>query len=80
MPGPTELALLLVIVLIVFGAGRLPQVFEALGDGVKKFRDAQREDKDPPRDVEVREASKPMLEKGDAHAVADAEEVKQRSA
>lgn len=38
--GPGELLIILVIVLIVFGAGRLPQVFSSLGKGVKEFRDA----------------------------------------
>src|SRR6187200_1751125 len=38
--GPTELIIILVIILIVFGAGRLPQVFSSLGKGVKEFRDA----------------------------------------
>ena len=43
-PGPMELGLILVIVLIFFGAGKLPQVFESFGLAVKKFRDAQKED------------------------------------
>lgn len=38
--GPTELVIILVIILIIFGAGRLPQVFSSLGKGVKEFRDA----------------------------------------
>ena len=38
--GPPELLLILVLVLIVFGAGKLPQVFSSLGKGVKEFRDA----------------------------------------
>jgi sec-independent protein translocase protein TatA len=46
--GPWELAIILVIVLILFGAGRLPQVFSSFGEGIKAFRDAQ---KDPPKDV-----------------------------
>lgn len=44
MPGPLELMLVLFMVLIVFGAGRLPQVFESFGKGIKSFKDAQRED------------------------------------
>ena len=48
MPSPPELILLLVIVLIFFGAGKLPQVFGALGKGLKSFKDAQ---KDEPVDV-----------------------------
>jgi sec-independent protein translocase protein TatA len=38
--GPTELILILAVVLIIFGAGKLPQVFGALGKGVKEFRNA----------------------------------------
>jgi sec-independent protein translocase protein TatA len=38
--GAPELILILIIVLVVFGAGRLPQVFSSLGKGVREFRDA----------------------------------------
>jgi sec-independent protein translocase protein TatA len=44
MPGTTELILILVIVLIFFGAGRLPEVFGQFGKGIKSFKDAQKED------------------------------------
>jgi len=37
-PGPMELVVILVIVLIIFGAGRLPQVAGALGKGIRQFR------------------------------------------
>ena len=37
--GGPELIFLLVIVLIVFGAGKLPDVFGQLGKGVRTFRD-----------------------------------------
>jgi sec-independent protein translocase protein TatA len=38
--GPGELLIVLVIVLILFGAGKLPQVFSSLGKGVREFREA----------------------------------------
>lgn len=38
--GPTELLLILALVLIIFGAGKLPQVFGSLGKGIKEFREA----------------------------------------
>jgi sec-independent protein translocase protein TatA len=47
--GPWELGLILVIVLILFGAGRLPQVFASFGEGLKAFRDAQKDE--PPDDT-----------------------------
>jgi sec-independent protein translocase protein TatA len=37
--GGPELILLLVVVLIVFGAGKLPSVFGQLGKGVRTFRE-----------------------------------------
>jgi len=44
MFGPWELGIILVIVLILFGAGRLPQVLESFGQGIKAFRNAQKDD------------------------------------
>ncbi len=44
--GGGELVFVLVIVLIVFGAGKLPDVLGQLGRGVKTFRDeSSNEDK-----------------------------------
>lgn len=56
LPGPTELALILVIILIVFGAGKLPQVMKSMGEGIKMFREAQTPDAggSAPRDVTPR--------------------------
>lgn len=38
--GPMELVIILVIVLLIFGVGKLPQVGEALGKGLKSFQKA----------------------------------------
>ncbi len=40
--GPLEIGLILVIILIVFGTGKLPQVGNAIGKGLRAFRNAQR--------------------------------------
>lgn len=42
--GGPELVVLLLIVLIIFGAGKLPEVGGALGRGIKEFRSAQTEE------------------------------------
>src|ERR671939_183343 len=39
--GGPELIIILVIVLIVFGAGKLPNVMKDVGRGVKEFKRAQ---------------------------------------
>jgi len=43
-PSAPELLVVLAIVLIFFGAGKLPAVFKQLGSGLKAFKDAQKED------------------------------------
>jgi sec-independent protein translocase protein TatA len=44
--GPTELIIILVLVLIIFGVGRLPQVGGAIGRGIREFRRGQKGDFD----------------------------------
>lgn len=47
--GPMELIIVLVVVLIVFGVGRLPEVGGALGKGIREFRKSSSgEDERPP--------------------------------
>lgn len=36
--GPVELGLILLIVAMLFGVGKLPEVFGAIGKGVREFR------------------------------------------
>ncbi len=36
--GPTELLLILLIVVIIFGARKLPELGKSLGEGIKNFR------------------------------------------
>lgn len=36
--GPVELILILVIVIMLFGVGKLPEVFGAVGRGIREFR------------------------------------------
>jgi len=40
MIGTTELIIILVIVLLIFGVGRLPQVGRGMGQGIREFRDS----------------------------------------
>jgi len=39
--GIWEIVLILVIILIVFGVGKLPQVGSAIGKGIRSFKKAQ---------------------------------------
>ncbi|MDD3852353.1 MAG: twin-arginine translocase TatA/TatE family subunit [Syntrophomonadaceae bacterium] len=44
--GPWELALILLIVLIIVGPGKLPQVGQSMGKALQNFRKAKEEDFD----------------------------------
>lgn len=43
--GFSELLIILVIVFVIFGAGKLPKVMGDMGKGLKSFRDGMKEDK-----------------------------------
>jgi len=50
--GLPELLIIMVIIFVIFGAGKLPQVGEALGKGLNKFRGAM-EEKPEKKDAET---------------------------
>lgn len=41
--GPTELIIIAVIVLLIFGAKRLPEIGKGLGGAVREFRNVKKE-------------------------------------
>jgi len=45
--GPTELVIILVLALVLFGAGKLADVGGALGKSIKEFRHAAAEESAP---------------------------------
>ncbi len=52
--GPVEIILILVIFFIIFGAGRLPQVGEAIGKGLRFLRGGKGKEKDKDKEEEMR--------------------------
>ncbi len=62
-PGPLEIGLVLVIILIVFGVGKLPQVGAAFGKGIRAFKKGQSGD-------EEEEVAKPKKKKRKKRRVA----------
>jgi sec-independent protein translocase protein TatA len=48
--GIPELVIILVIILIIFGTGKLPEIGGALGKGIRNFRKASH---DKPEEIDV---------------------------
>ncbi|HEX7421568.1 MAG TPA: twin-arginine translocase TatA/TatE family subunit [Thermoanaerobaculia bacterium] len=46
--GVPELLLILVIVIVIFGAGKLPQLGKGLGEGISNFREGLNKGKNEP--------------------------------
>ncbi len=55
--GVPELLIILVIILLIFGASRLTDVGSSLGKGIREFRKAVREDDDPKPEATVSQQS-----------------------
>jgi len=56
--GPTELIIILAIILIIFGVGRLPEIGSAMGKAIRGFRREQ-------SDEEVTTSTKKESKEGD---------------
>jgi len=61
--GPWEIGLILAIILIVFGVGKLPQVGGAIGKGMRAFRKGQAGEDEEEEEKPKRKAAK-KAEKG----------------
>ena len=62
--GVPELVLILIIGLVVFGPGRLPDIGKALGKSIKEFKSANNEKDDARAEINVTEEAK-KLENGE---------------
>lgn len=63
MPGPGELLLILLIVMVVFGANRIPQLGDALGKGIRNFRKSFAKDDEETETEASRREVRPLPEK-----------------
>ena len=48
--GPTELIIILVIIIVLFGVGRISKIGKELGSGIRSFREGLSGDKDQEKD------------------------------
>jgi len=70
--GPTELIIVLVIILIIFGPKNLPKIGQALGKGIKEFKDAAKglaeESEEEPEEKKPQSQDRPPTDKPDPSA------------
>jgi sec-independent protein translocase protein TatA len=64
MPGGTEWFIILLIILIIFGAGKLPQVGRSLGTAITEFKDSVKgKDEDEKDDPLAKKSEEPAESK-----------------
>jgi len=69
MPSMPELLVILAIVVLLFGAKKIPDLAKGLGKGIKDFKEAVKEEDEPKK-----QATKEIEEKSEAPASAEAKE------
>lgn len=71
MNGPWEWIIILVVVLIFFGAGKLPNVLGQMGKGVRAFKDGMKDEEKEPKSIDTTANAEQKAE-----SYVDAEEVR----
>jgi sec-independent protein translocase protein TatA len=66
MPGPWELILILLIVVVVFGGKKIPEIMGGVGKGIRIFKKAMETDEptqpQPPQPTQSSEVPKEKIE------------------
>ena len=52
MPGPWEIILIVIVVLLFVGGRKIPELMKGLGKGIKEFKNATKEDSEDEKDSE----------------------------
>jgi sec-independent protein translocase protein TatA len=47
--GPTEIILILAVVLLLFGGKKIPELMSGIGKGVKSFKDGMKDEDETPK-------------------------------
>jgi sec-independent protein translocase protein TatA len=71
--GQTELLVILLILLLLFGSTKLPELARSMGRAKREFREGMKEEEEPPKPVEAKKPEpkpepKPTEEKVEAPA------------
>ncbi|PPD57912.1 twin-arginine translocase TatA/TatE family subunit [Dehalogenimonas etheniformans] len=74
--GPPEIILILVVVILIFGVGKLPQIGKSLGEGLKSFKQGVAGEGEEAKNTEATEtvAEQPKAEVAEMDAPAKVSE------
>ena len=50
MIGPPQVALIVIVVLLLFGGRKIPELMKGLGKGIKEFKEGVKDDDAPSKD------------------------------
>jgi len=64
--GFPELMIILVIIMIIFGAGKLPEIGSAFGRSIKNFKTSMKEAEEEEETAQVEEGQQGAIEEGKA--------------
>jgi sec-independent protein translocase protein TatA len=53
--GPTELIIILVIVVLIFGVNKIPKLGKGLGEGIRNFKDSLKAVSEEPQSKEKKD-------------------------
>ena len=59
MPSMPELLIVLAIVVLLFGAKKIPDLAKGMGRGIKDFKKAIKEDEEEPKEIAKNDAEEP---------------------
>ncbi len=59
MPSMPELLIVLAIVVLLFGAKKIPDLAKGMGKGIKDFKKAIKEDEEEPKEIAKNDAEEP---------------------
>jgi sec-independent protein translocase protein TatA len=60
MPGMSEWVIILLVIVILFGGKKIPELAKGIGKGIKDFKKAMNEDDEPA--VEIKESDKKLAD------------------
>jgi len=58
LPGGMEWILIIVVILLIFGGKKIPELMKGLGSGIKEFKKASNNDDDEKK--ELKDSNKPI--------------------